>query len=327
MVPVLFLTLAAAAAAYIPALHGPFLIVFPYCAATLFVTGLVYRVALWARSPVPFPIALTGGQQGSLPWVKANGLDNPGTPLKAALRVLLDVLFFRPLFRNTESRILENSRLAYASSKWLWAGAMAFHWSLLAILVRHLRLYTEPIPGCVLFLQGLDGFFDVGTPVLYVSTTVFIVSLSYLFLRRLAAPQVRAISLHSDYFTLSLLAGIALSGIVMRHFLKTDVRAAKKLVMGLVAFNPAVPDGIGPLVFIHVFLVCALLAFFPFSKLLHMPGVFLSPVKNLIGASRSRRHENPWNGPVKVHSYPEWEKEFAERLRASGYPMEEERDG
>jgi nitrate reductase gamma subunit len=281
---------------------------------------------LWARSPVPFPIALTGGQQGSLPWVKPDGLDNPGTPSKAALRVLLDVLFFRPLFRNTESRILENSRLAYASSKWLWAGAMAFHWSLLAILLRHLRFFTEPIPGFVLFLQGLDGLFDVGTPVLYISTMAFLVSLAYLFARRLAAPQVRAISLHSDYFALLLIGAIALSGIIMRHFLKTDVRAAKKLVMSLVAFNPAIPDGTGPLVFIHVFLVCALLAFFPFSKLLHMPGVFLSPVKNLIGASRSRRHENPWNPPVKVHGYPEWEKEFAERLRASGYPMEEDRD-
>ncbi len=69
---------------------------------------------------------------------------------------------------------------------------------------------------------------------------------------------------------------------------------------------------------------CALLAYFPFSKLMHMPGVFLSPTRNLANDNRARRHVNPWNAPVKVHTYEEWEEEFHKALKSAGFPLEKE---
>ena len=38
--------------------------------------------------------------------------------------------------------------------------------------------------------------------------------------------------------------------------------------------------------------------------------------------SRAVRHVNPWNYPVKVHSYQEYEEEFGEKMKKVGLPLE-----
>ena len=63
------------------------------------------------------------------------------------------------------------------------------------------------------------------------------------------------------------------------------------------------------MVLVHLLLVSVLAAYFPFSKLMHIGGVFLSPTRNLANNNRSQRHINPWNYPVKTHSYAEWEED------------------
>jgi nitrate reductase gamma subunit len=108
----------------------------------------------------------------------------------------------------------------------------------------------------------------------------------------------------------------------MRYFFKVDVVKAKELTMGLIAFHPVVPDGMGSLVYIHLFLVCTLLVYFPFSKLMHMGGVFLSPTRNMSNDNRARRHVNPWNYPVHVHTYEEWEEEYKDKLEMAGIPLD-----
>jgi nitrate reductase gamma subunit len=44
----------------------------------------------------------------------------------------------------------------------------------------------------------------------------------------------------------------------------------------------------------HLLLVIALMVVFPFSKLLHAPGVFFSPTRNQVDNARERRHLAPW---------------------------------
>ncbi|MEK7730415.1 MAG: menaquinol oxidoreductase, partial [Planctomycetota bacterium] len=61
-----------------------------------------------------------------------------------------------------------------------------------------------------------------------------------------------------------------------------------------------------------------------FSKLMHMGGVFLSPTRNLANTSRMKRHVNPWNYPVDVHTYEEWEDEYRDKMKAAGLPLEKE---
>ena len=95
--------------------------------------------------------------------------------------------------------------------------------------------------------------------------------------------------------------------------------------MGLVTFHPSIPQGgIGGIFYVHLFFVCILLAYFPFSKLMHMGGIFLSPTRNLPGNTRAVRHVNPWNYPVKVHTYEEYEDEFREKMIEAGLPVEKE---
>ncbi|SPE40424.1 fragment of DsrM (part 3/3) [Candidatus Sulfopaludibacter sp. SbA3] len=76
------------------------------------------------------------------------------------------------------------------------------------------------------------------------------------------------------------------------------------------------------LFFAHLALVSTLAAYLPFSKLMHAGGIFLSPTRNLANNNRMKRHVNPWNAPVKVHTYEEWEDEFRAKIEAAGLPVE-----
>lgn len=296
----------------------------PYLALAIFVVGLGYRMLKWARSPVPFRIPLTCGQQKTHPWIKSSALDNPSTTLGVIGRMALEILLFRSLFRNTKVELRDGPRLAYEWEKWLWFAGLAFHWSFLIVLVRHLRFFVEPVPYLVNLIEGVDGFFQIGLPALYLTDAVLLAAVTYLFIRRVAIPQVRYISLPADYFPLFLIFAMACSGVLMRYFIRVDVEKVKELTMGLAMFKPVIPAGIGVIFYIHLFLVSALFAYFPFSKLVHLGGVFLSPTRNLANNNRVRRHVNPWNYPVKVHTYEEYEDEFRDKMRAAGLPLEKE---
>jgi len=299
-------------------------IVVPYVAVVLFLLGFSYRILKWARSAVPFRIPTTSGQQKTLAFIKSDNLDNPHNLIGVLGRMALEVLFFRSLFRNTKAKLDKDQNLVYGRDKWLWAGAIGFHWSFLIVLLRHFRFFGEPVPSFVWGLQSLDGLFKIGVPVLYFTGLILLASVTYLFLRRVVIPQLSHISLVADYFPLFLIMGIAFSGILMRHFYKVDVVAVKELTMGLISLRPAVPEGegIGLIFFVHLFLVSALFAYFPFSKLMHLGGVFMSPTRNLVNNSRRKRHVNPWNYDVKTHTYEEYEDEFREVMQNAGIPLE-----
>jgi nitrate reductase gamma subunit len=305
-----------------PAVETLFGIIIPYAAIAVFLIGLICRILRWANLPVPFRIPTTCGQQKSLPWIKSSRLDNPASGLGTVMRMVLEILLFRSLFRNTKAKITDGPRLVFGESKFLWLAAMAFHWTFLFILLRHLRFFLEPVPGFVLIAQELDGFFQIGTPLLYMTDLIIVAALAFLLIRRLTDTRIRYISLFADYFALLLLLGLALSGIFLRYFIKTDISKIKELAMGLVTFSPTVPDGLSPIFFMHLFLLSILVAYFPFSKLMHLGGVFLSPTRNLANNNRMKRHINPWNYPVKVHTYEEWEEEFKDKIKAAGLPLE-----
>ena len=302
-------------------------IVIPYLALAVFIGGIIFRIWKWAKAPVPFRIPTSCGQQKSLDWIKHDKLENPHTTLGVIGRMALEILFFRSLYRNTKTDLQKGPRLVYGNTKWLWLAGLAFHWSFLFILLRHLRFFSDPVPFFVLWLQEIDGFFQIFVPVLYMTDLVIIGALTYLFLRRVVIPQIRYISLAADYFPLFLILGIAVSGVLMRYFIKVNVMDVKELTMSLVAFKPAIPegDGIGLVFWIHLLFVCTLVAYFPFSKLMHAGGVFLSPTRNLTNNSREERHINPWDYDVKVHTYEEYEDEFRDLMKGAGLPLEKEK--
>jgi len=241
-------------------------VIAPGVAFAVFLGGIIFRVVHWARSPVPFRIPTTTGQAKSLPWIRNNELEAPSGLFGVIGRMALEVLAFRSLFRNTRVEVMpEKEKVNYIADKALWAAAMAFHWAMFIIVLRHFRFFIEPVPAWVGALQSVDGFFQ----------------------RRFFDAKVRYISLPTDYFALYLLLGIALTGILMRHVEKVDVVQVKAAIAGWASFQPVAPDGVGLWYFVHIAMVSALLVYFPFSKLLHAPGVFLSPTRNLANSNRT----------------------------------------
>lgn len=301
--------------------------VFPYVALALFLIGMVYRIVYWAKSPVPFCITTTCGQQKSLPWIKQSKIENPSSTFGVVVRMFLEIVFFRSLFRNTKAELdaKRASTVVYASAYGLWFFSLLFHWSFFIILFRHLRFFIDPVPACVLAVQRADGFLQIGVPLLYLTGLFLLMGGLFLLLRRLLSAPLRYISLASDYFPLFLILAIGLTGVWLRYFAKSDVVGIKELAMGLVLFRPALPEGVTPLFYTHLFLVCCLFAYFPFSKLVHGAGVFFSPTRNMTGNSREKRHINPWNDPnIKPHSYEDYEDDFREKMKAAGIPVDKE---
>ena len=300
-------------------------VVFPYLAFAIFLGGFIYRVVYWAKSPVPFRIPTTSGQAHSLDFIKQDKLDCPATFGQVIGRMALEVFAFRSLFKNTKAEIHDGPKLVYGSTKWLWIAGLAFHYCFLLIVLRHMRLFLNPVPGFIGSIEFFDGLFQIGVPVLYQTDLIFIGAVTYLFLRRVLIPQVRYISFAADYFPLFLIFAIGATGILMRYFIRVDVVTIKQLTMGLVTGSPSITGEIGSIFYIHIFLVSALMAYFPFSKLMHLGGVFMSPTRNLANTSRQIRHVNPWNDPnIKPHSYAGYEDEFREFMVDAEIPVEKE---
>lgn len=314
-------------------LKGFFGVFIPYAAVLVFLIGFGRKILNWASSAVPFRIPTTCGQQASLPWIKQNKIDNPNTKAGVVIRMLLEILLFRSLFRNTAATFKDGSRFAYRLELFLWVAALAFHYAFAVVVLRHMRFFFEPVPWVIQLLESADAFFRleffspyfaIGLPGVFLSGLVLLGAVLFLLARRIFLSQVKYISLASDFFPLFLIIGIAVTGILMRYFAKVDVLAIKEFAMGLATLRPQAAPDVSALFYVHLFLVSTLVAYFPFSKLMHAGGIFLSPTRNMANTTRAQRHVNPWNYSVPTHTYDEYEEEFREKMIEAGLPVEKE---
>ena len=317
--------LACAAAALAPRWLGtrwPLLLLLPAAGLIGFVAGFVCKLVGWIRAPVPFRIPLTAGQHRALAGFTQDRLANPHRAWEVMMRVLVDVVLFRPLSRSTPSAPRIGRRLGM-STRWLWLFAAAFHGSLAIVLLRHLRLFLIPVPDVLQLLERVDVLSEATLPKVHLTSLALPLALLFLLGRRLVLPRLRYISLAADYIPLLLLLAIAGSGILMRHFRPTDVAALKELVTGLCSWTPVWPEVPDPLLLVHLLLAALLLVYFPWSKLMHLPGALLSPTLTLANVNREMRHVNVCNPRVKVVHYPDYEATFREQLLEAGLPLEE----
>jgi len=226
-----------------------------YCAAFVLIAGLSYKIFIYSRTPAPLKIPVAPA---------------PLTRSGVILRMFREVVFFESLFK---------------ANKWIWLFGWVFHFSLLLVLLRHLRYFMDPIPMWVALIQPFGKYAAFG----------MIIGLAGLLARRIFVDRIRYISNPSDYGMLLLLIFIALSGMLMTFINAghTDIIALKSFVLGLMSFNwQAIPTEIG--VLLHLLLVAFLMFIFPISKLLHVPGMFFSPTRNQVDNARSKRHIASW---------------------------------
>jgi nitrate reductase gamma subunit len=293
-------------------------VIIPYIAFAIFVVGIVYKFIYWAKSAVPLKVPTTSGQQKSLKFIKRtiyDRFDSPYTKWETAVRMILEIFAFRSLLKNTRYYL---DRLSQRDARWLWLFAILFHYCLLLVLIRHTKFFLEPVPSFVEMISELEAFKGVFIPSVYVSGVTIIAALFLLWFRRIFLSRERCISLPSDHFALLLLLAIVISGNVMRYFIKVDISAVKGLLLSLMAFN--IPqalefaNSIEPMFYIHFALGSFLLAYFPFSKLMHAGGIFFSPTRNMPNNNRAERHVNPWNPPYKGITWEEYYEAYKDQL-------------
>jgi nitrate reductase gamma subunit len=114
--------------------------------------------------------------------------------------------------------------------------------------------------------------------------------------------RLRYISTFSDYFALALLLLVIATGNQMRFMGSLDLAQARQFVSGVLTFHPVAPPSDAAFV-AHLLLVCALLVYIPFSKLVHLGGLVLSPTLNQKNNPRDQRHVGPWDR-LQVASAP-----------------------
>lgn len=196
----------------------------------------------------------------------------PVTRWGVVMRYVREVVLFESLFK---------------ANKWIWLFGWIFHAALLLVTIRHLRYFTEPVWGVVALMQpaGLYAGFAL------------VAGLLGLWARRFLVPRVRYISAPSDHLMLVLLLAIGGSGLAMKYVFRTDIVALKAFFLGLMRFDIQ-PLPADPMLLIHLFLVAMLMIIFPFSKLLHAPGVFFSPGRNQVDNPREQRHLAGWSAKL-----------------------------
>lgn len=198
----------------------------------------------------------------------------PITKSGAAFRVAREVVVFESLFK---------------SNKPLWIFAIVFHFGLFLVLARHLRYFQEPVGTVVALIQPFGVYGGLA----------MMAGLGLLLLRRLFVARIAYISGPSDYLMLVLLLAIGASGMAMKGLVHTDIVAVKAFFLGLMRLDPQ-PLPADPILYAHLFLVAVLMIVFPFSKLLHVPGVFFSPTRNQNDDPRERRHLCAWAAKLEA---------------------------
>lgn len=192
----------------------------------------------------------------------------PTTTSGVVFRMFREVVLFESLFKG---------------NLWTWLFGWMFHMGLFLVLIRHLRYFIADVPAWLLFLQPFGKY----------AALLMVAGLAGLWARRLFVERVRYISTLSDHLWLALLLGIGLTGIGMTFLMHVDVVSVKAFFLGLMAFEinplPAHPG-----LFLHLLFVAVLMLLFPFSKLLHAPGVFFSPTRNMADTPREARRLAPW---------------------------------
>ena len=158
-----------------------------------------------------------------------------------------------------------------------------FHISLFLVLARHIRYFQEQPWFWVTLIQPFGKY----------AAYTMMLGLAGLLIRRIVVDRVRYISSPSDYLMLLMLLLIGLSGLIMQLLVRPDIVEIQGFFVGLLNFQLFDLSLSTPLV-IHLAMVAVLLIIFPFSKLLHAPGVFFSPTRNQADNPREKRHAPSW---------------------------------
>lgn len=201
----------------------------------------------------------------------------PKTALGVFFRMLGEVFLFKRI-------MLTNTTL--------WVGAGIFHLCLWLVIIRHLRYFFYPVPEWIISMQTIGYYAGIVMPF----------ALLFLLSRRLWSEKEVYISIFSDYFALFLLLIISGTGIWMTTHGRIFLIDVKAFLLGLYSFSFQ-PPPTHPLFVAHLLAVFTLLIYFPWSKLMHAPGIFFAPTLFQKHNIEKKRHVNPWDYDVEPEPF------------------------
>jgi len=219
-------------------------VILPYITVVVFIAGIVYRVRKWNKAPV-----------GKMTLFSA-----PSTPAEKWKQILKEVLVFKQLFEGNKS---------------LWAGTWIFHASLALIIIGHSRVITDfPLIWGALGMSPAN--VDTMSNVVGGAAGVIVLAMGiYLLVRRFVVTRVAEVSDTEDYVCLALILAIVISGDILRFGPHFDLNLSREWFAGLLTFSGG-PVPSSPYFLLHLFLGQILIVYVPFSKFLHIPGIFYS---------------------------------------------------
>lgn len=230
-----------------------------YVALAVLVIGLALKIRQYWNTPAPLKIPTTPA---------------PVSRTGVVFRLFREVVLFESLFR---------------ASKWTWLFGWVFHAGLVLAFIRHLRFV---ISGESFMWPVINNSF-VQLAGQYAGFLI-LAGLLGLLARRIFVDRVRYISAPSDYLMLVLIMVIVVSGLMMSfRITPIDIFGLFMFMDGLLTLEwRELPDSM--VLMLHLGMVALLAIIFPFSKLLHAPGVFFSPSRNQVDNPRERRHIADW---------------------------------
>ncbi len=172
----------------------------PYLSFAIFLIGVLYRFAVWGKTPVPLRIVTTPA---------------PRTRAGVVWRLIGDALWFPSLWK---------------SDKALWAGGFLFHIFFWLVLFRHVRYFVYPVPAWVAGIQTLGLYAGYLIPI----------PLAFLLIRRLVSERVFYISIPGDYVVLLLLLFITGTGVLLQVAYRTYIVDVKAIVLGILHLQPPI---------------------------------------------------------------------------------------
>jgi len=217
--------------------------ILPYLAFTVFLVGVIFRLAVWYRTPQP----------GKMTLFPAKGSTAGG--------VLAETLFFPSLFKG---------------DKLLWLFAWSFHVALALAFIGHFRVFSGAFDS---LLQNMgvtrDGINSMSAMAGGAAGIILLIAAGLLFLRRLFSTRVRQISATPDFIALLLIISIIVTGNLMRfgaeHF---ELDETRKWAASLFTLAPLIPKN--GMFLAHAMLAQLLIMYIPFSKIMHFGGIFFT---------------------------------------------------
>jgi nitrate reductase gamma subunit len=214
-------------------------VVLPPIAFAIFVAAMASRLWTWKKLPQPGMTLFPTPKEGT------------------TTSILRETLLFPSLFKG---------------DRVLWVLSWVFHVMLAFICIGHVRVITDfPALWAALHINA-DTMSAVAGGAAGIAIMVMVILLT---MRRAMVQRVREISGFADYFAVLLILAIILTGNAMRFFGHFDLALSRAYFVQLLTFqSPVVPQDLWFLA--HFFLAQVLFIYIPFSKILHMGGIFFT---------------------------------------------------